>query len=134
MLLDLALTSGRPPRGLLGEDLSDVWELIDLDILAEWKAIKNNTCPGCGRPVSQHVYNTDLHREETVEDYVAWSMDCPAIQAVAVGQSMWRTANKSEMDAYNKGNGSDPTMGVYWMAQGSGESRPIPEPPTDSDN
>ena len=51
-------------------------------------------------------------------------MDCPAMQAIAVGQDMWRTANKSAIESHTKGNGPDPSMGVYWLSQGQGEQLP----------
>lgn len=89
--------------------------------------MKEVKCPGCGRPLSQHLHNSRLGREETVEDYTAWSLDCPAMQAIAQGQDMWKTANKSAIDSHAKGNGPDPSMGVYWLSQGQGERLPTPE-------
>lgn len=91
--------------------------------------MKEVKCPGCSRPLSQHLYNSRLGREETVEDYQAWSLDCPAMQAIAEGQDMWRNANKSTIEAHNKGQGPDPSMGIYWLSQGQGESLPTPEKP-----
>ena len=75
----------------------------------------------------QHLYNHRLGREETVEDYMVWSVDCPAQQAIAAGQDMWSSENKSSLAAFNKGNGPDPRMGVFWLAQGHGEVLPKPE-------
>ena len=123
----MALESGKPPLRLLDEGNPDSWSQLDLEILAQWKNLKEAKCPGCGRPLSQHLYNSRLGREETVEDYMAWSLDCPATQAVALGQDMWKTANKSAIESHNKGNGPDPAMGLYWLAQGEGEALPQPE-------
>lgn len=88
--------------------------------------MKEVKCPGCGRALSQHLYNSRLGREETVEDYTVWSLDCPAMQAIAAGQDMWKTENKSAIDSHSKGNGPDPSMGIYWISQGEGESLPTP--------
>ncbi len=84
-------------------------------------------CPGCGRPLSQHLHNSRLGREETVDDYMAWSLECPARQAIANGQDMWRQANKAAIDAHNHGKGPDPSEGVYWLGQGPGEAIPQPQ-------
>ena len=89
--------------------------------------MQNVKCTGCGRPLSQHLHNPRLGREETIEDYTAWSIDCPAMQAIAAGQDMWRTANKSALKAHQEGNGPDPGMGTYWLSQGEGESLPTPD-------
>ena len=126
-MLDLALESGRPPVRLLDEGSPDSWREIDLEVVSQWKYLKEAKCPGCGRQLSQHLYNSRLGREETVEDYVAWSLDCPAKQAIAQGQDMWKTANKSTIESHSKGHGPDPSMGVYWISQGFGESLPQPD-------
>lgn len=55
-----------------------------------------------------------------------YSMDCPAQQAIASGQDMWKQANKLSMDNYHKGKGPDPGMGVFWLAQGHNEALPTP--------
>ena len=123
----MALVSGRPPVRLLDGGSPDTWNELDLEVVSQWKHLKENKCPGCGRPLAQHLYNSRLGREETPEDYMAWSIDCPAQQAIAVGHDMWRTANKSNIERFNKGDGPDPSMGVYWLAQGDGESIPTPE-------
>lgn len=80
--------------------------------------------------MSQHLHNSTLGREETPEDYVPYALDCPATQSLAAGQDMWRTANKRGIEAFNKGDGPDPHMGLYWIAQGQGEQLPYqaPEP------
>lgn len=56
-----------------------------------------------------------------------YSLDCPAMQAIAQGQDMWKQANKSALDSHYKGHGPDPGMGVYWLARGHGESLPKPD-------
>ena len=89
--------------------------------------MKEVKCTGCGRPLAQHLYNSRLGREETVEDYTAWSLECPAQQAIALGVDMWNKANKAEIDAHSKGQAPDPRMGVLWLSQGYGESLPKPE-------
>lgn len=43
-----------------------------------------------------------------------------------MGQDMWKQSNKTALDSYHKGNGPDPGMGVYWLAQGQNESLPQP--------
>lgn len=58
---------------------------------------------------------------------MAWSLECPAQKAISEGQEMWNTANKSTIEAHNKGTGPDPRMGTFWLAQGQGESLPQPE-------
>jgi len=123
----MALVSGRPPLRLLDEGHPDTWTELDLEVLSQWKTIKETRCPGCGRPLAQHLHNSRLGREETVEDYTPWSLDCPAMQAIAQGQDMWRTANKSVLEAHQRGNGPDPSMGLYWLAQGYGEVLPTPD-------
>lgn len=120
----MALVSGRSPVRLLDEDQPDTWSELDLEVVAQWKSMKEAKCPGCGRPLAQHLYNPRLGREETPEDYVPWSIDCPAQQAMAGGQHQWKTNNKSAIDAYHKGNGPDPGMGVMWLSQGHGEGLP----------
>lgn len=77
--------------------------------------------------MAQHLHNSRLGREETVEDYTAWSMECPAQQAIAGGQDMWNIANKSDLEAHDKGKGPDPRMGIFWLSQREGESLPQPE-------
>lgn len=119
--------SGRPPVHLLDGGSPDTWQEIDLEVLSQWKSIKEAKCSGCGRPLTQHLYNYRLGREETVEDYTAWSMECPAQQALALGMDMWKSANKSSIDSHNKGNGPDPSMGVLWLSQGQGETLPKPD-------
>jgi hypothetical protein len=123
----MVLESGRPPVRLLDVGSPDSWDELDLEVLSQWRYLKEAKCVGCGRPLAQHLYNSRLGREETVEDYMAWSMDCPAQQAIAVGQDMWNTANKSAIEAHNKGNGPDPRMGIFWLSQGQGEALPQPE-------
>lgn len=119
--------SGRPPVRLLDEGSPDTWDELDLEVLSQWKYIKDARCPECGRPLAQHLHNSRLGREETIEDYMAWSMECPAKQAIAVGQSMWNDAHKSEITSHSKGNGPDPRMGTFWLSQREGESLPQPE-------
>lgn len=123
----MALVSGRSPVSLLDGDVPDTWSELDLEVVSQWKTMKEVRCPGCGRPLSQHLHNSRLGREETVEDYTAWSIDCPARQAIAQGQEMWRKANESAIKAHHRGQGADPGAGVLWMSQGQGESLPIPE-------
>ena len=123
----MALESGRSPVRLLDADGPDSWTELDLEVVSQWKYLKDARCPGCGRPLAQHLHNSRLGREETVEDYTAYSLECPAHQAIAEGQEMWTKANKSAIDAHNKGNGSDPRMGTFWLSQGQGESLPQPE-------
>lgn len=123
----MALVSGRSPVRLLDEDSPDTWTEIDLEVLSQWKYLKDAKCPGCGRPMAQHLYNSRLGREETLEDYTAFTMDCPAQAAIAEGQNMWNTTNKSKIEAHTKGNGPDPYMGVYWLSQREGETLPQPE-------
>jgi len=123
----MALVSGRSPVRLLDEESPDTWQELDLEVLAQWKHMKEVRCSGCGRPLAQHLYNSRLGREETAEDYSAWSMECPAQQAIAAGQDMWNRANKSAIDAHTKGNGPDPRMGTFWLSQGFNESLPQPE-------
>lgn len=123
----MALVSGRSPVRLLDEDSPDTWSELDLEVVAQWKTMKEVRCPGCGRPLAQHLYNSRLGREETIEDYTPWSIECPAQQAIAAGQSMWSTANKSAIESHQRGNGPDPAMGILWIAQGYGEALPQPE-------
>lgn len=123
----MALVSGRPPVRLLDGGSPDTWTELDLEVLSQWKFLKDAKCPGCGRPLSQHLHNSRLGREETIEDYTAWSMECPAQQAIASGQDQWNTANKSAIEAHNKGSGPDPRMGVFWLSQREGELLPQPE-------
>jgi len=123
----MALVSGRSPVRLLDGGSPDTWDELDLEVLSQWKYLKEAKCPGCGRPLSQHLYNSRLGREETMEDYLAYSMECPAQQAIASGQHQWEQVNKSEIDAYNKGNGPDPRLGTFWLSQREGELLPQPE-------
>ncbi|QIG58106.1 tail assembly chaperone [Microbacterium phage Zepp] len=127
LLLDMALVSGRSPVRLLDEGSPDTWSELDLEVLSQWKTLKDVKCPQCGRPLAQHLHNSRLGREETIEDYTAWSMECPAQQAIAQGQAQWNTMHKSEIEAFNKGNGPDPKMGTFWFSQREGESLPQPE-------
>lgn len=120
----MALVSGRSPVRLLDEDSPDTWSETDLEVVSQWKTMKEVKCPGCGRLLSQHLYNSRLGREETVDDYTPWSIDCPAQQAVASGQAQWKQANKSAIDSHFKGNGPDPSQGVLWISQGPGEGLP----------
>jgi hypothetical protein len=123
----MALVSGRSPVRLLDGEHPDTWDELDLEVLAQWKQIKDAKCPGCGRPLAQHLHNSRLGREETPDDYTAYSMECPAQQSIAAGQDMWNTANKSVIEAHNKGQGPDPRMGVFWLSQREGEQLPQPE-------
>lgn len=123
----MALVSGRSPVRLLDEGHPDTWSELDLEVLSQWKHLKDAKCPSCGRPLAQHLHNSRLGREETLEDYTAWSMECPAQQAIAQGQAQWNTVNKGELEAYHKGTGPDPGMGVFWFSQREGESLPQPE-------
>lgn len=54
-------------------------------------------------------------------------MECPAQQAIAEGQDMWNSANKSKLEAHNAGRGPDPRMGTFWLSQREGEILPQPE-------
>ena len=118
--------SGRPPLRLLDGGHPDTWNELDLEILSQYKAIKDAKCPGCGRPLSQHLYNSRLGREETPDDYTPHTVECPALQAVAGGQAMWRDAFKGDIDRFNEGKGPDPSQGVFWLSQGQGEALPQP--------
>lgn len=102
---------------------------MDLEICSQWRRLQSSKCTGCGRPLSQHLYNSRLGREETPDDYMPYSIDCPATQAIARGQDMWRNANKSLVESHHKGHGPDPAMGLYWIAQGPGEALPQPKKP-----
>lgn len=42
---------------------------------------------------------------------------------------MWKQQHKTETKAYNEGTGPDPGMGVFWIAQGEGESLPQSDKP-----
>lgn len=123
----MALVSGRSPVRLLDEDSPDTWSLLDLEIVSQWKRLQDTKCSGCGRPLSQHLYNSRLGREETPEDYTPYTIDCPAMQAVAQGQDMWRKENKGALEAFNHGKGPDPGQGVYWISQAEGEVLPQPD-------
>lgn len=127
-MLDLALESGRSPLSLLDEEHPDSWSILDLEIVSQWRHFKEVKCPGCGRPLSQHLWNRQLHREETPDDYIPYSIDCPAQQAISAGQEMWKTVNKAAIERYRKDDGPDPGMGIYWVAQGHSESLPQPDP------
>lgn len=83
-------------------------------------------CPGCGRPLSQHIHNPFLEREELPSDYEVYSYECPSEKAIGDCQEAWREQNKTAIDRFYKGEGSDPGTGLYWMSQGSGETLPIP--------
>jgi hypothetical protein len=120
----MALVSGRPPVRLLDVGSPDTWDELDLEVLSQWKSLKDAKCPGCGRPLAQHLHNSRLGREETIDDYLAWSLDCPAQQAIAVGQDMWNQQNKSLIESHNKGSGPDPKMGIFWLSQRGDESLP----------
>jgi hypothetical protein len=120
----MALVSGRSPVRLLDGDQPDTWTELDLEVVSQWRTIKEAKCPGCGRPLAQHLHNSRLGREETVDDYTAWSLECPAQQAIADGQAQWNTVNKTALDAYHAGRGPDPTMGVLWISQREGEVLP----------
>jgi hypothetical protein len=123
----MALVSGRPPVRLLDGGSPDTWTELDLEVLAQWQHLKDAKCPGCGRPLAQHLHNSRLGREEKIEDYTAWTVDCPAQQAIAEGQEMWNKENKAYIDQHSSGHGPDPRMGVFWLAQGQGEALPQPE-------
>jgi len=123
----MALVSGTPPVRLLDGGAPDTWTELDLEVLSQWKYLKDAQCPGCGRPLAQHLHNSRLGREETPDDYTAFSMDCPAQQAISAGQHMWAKANKSDIDLHNKGEGPDPRQGVFWLSQREGEVLPQPE-------
>lgn len=131
LLLDLALETGKPPPRLVDPDAPDSWSVVDLELLSQWKQIQNTKCPGCGRPISQHLHNPSLGREETPDDYIPHSLDCPAMQAIASGQEMWKAENKPAIDSHMNGKGADPGMGVYWLSQGHRERLPQPAPTTD---
>lgn len=124
----MALESGRPPLRLLDEGNPDSWNPIDLEVVAQWRHLKEVKCPGCSRPLAQHLYNSKLGREETIEDYMPYSVDCPAQQAIAEGQQMWKSENKTAIESHQKGNGPDPQLGLFWLAKGHGEKLPVPEP------
>lgn len=123
----MALVSGRSPVRLLDEGAPDIWTELDLEVVSQWKHLKEAKCPGCGRPLAQHLHNSRLGREETIADYTAWSLECPAQQAIAEGQAMWDNANKSAIDSHNKGQGPNPRLGTYWLSQREGESLPQPD-------
>lgn len=123
----MALESGRPPLRLLDAGLPDSWSELDLEIMSQWKHMKEVKCPGCGRSLAQHLHNPALGREESPEDYMPYSLDCPAQQSIAMGQEMWKQANKSSLDQFHKGTSPDPGMGVYWLAQGHNEVLPSPQ-------
>lgn len=120
----MALESGRPPLRLLDAGLPDSWTELDLEIVSQWKQLKEAKCPGCGRQLSQHLYNPSLGREEAPEDYIPYALDCPAQQAIAQGQEMWKQAHKSAIEQHHKGSAQDPGQGVYWLAQGHNEALP----------
>lgn len=121
----MALVSGKSPVRLLDEDSPDTWSELDLEVLSQWKQFKEMKCPGCNRPLSEHLHNSRLGREETPEDYSVYSVDCPAQQAIAGGQGSWRKSNKGAIEAHHRGNGPDPSMGVYWLTTREGEYLPI---------
>ena len=123
----MALESGRSPVRLLDEGSPDSWSEIDLEVVSQWRHMKEVKCAGCGRPLAQHLHNSILGREETVEDYTAWSIECPAQQAIAFGQEMWNSSNKATIDAHSRGSGPDPHMGTFWLAQGFNEQLPQPQ-------
>lgn len=123
----MSLQTGKPPSRLEDDEAPDYWSVVDLEIVSQWKRLQETKCPGCGRPLSQHLHNERLDREEEPEDYVAYSFECPSQRAISAGQNMWRKENKSSITSYQKGNGADPGMGVYWLSQGPGETIPQPE-------
>lgn len=127
MVLDLSLQTGKPPPRIEDDAAPDFWSVFDLEIVSQWKRLKETKCPGCGRPLSQHLHNDLLGREEETEDYLAYSFECPSQKAISAGQDMWRKANKKEIDRYQQGKGSDPSMGLYWLSQGPNEAVPLPE-------
>ena len=123
----MALVSGRSPVRLLDEGSPDTWSELDLEVVSQWQRLKETKCTGCGRPLSQHLYNSRLGREEVPDDYTPYSIDCPATQAVAQGQDMWKKEHQAELDAFNHGKGPDPALGVFWISQAEGELLPQPD-------
>ena len=88
----MALESGRPPLRLLDEGSPDSWSYLDLDIIGKWKQLKAAKCPGCGRPLTQHLHNSILGREETTADYMKYSIVFTALLSISEFQDMWMTA------------------------------------------
>lgn len=127
-MLDLALKSGRSPFSLLGESGSDFWDATDLEVVSQYERARAIKCPGCGRPLKDHIANPFTGKEETPEDYQVYSVDCPSSQAIAAGQHMWREHFAAELKSHNKGEGADPTAGVYWITVRDGEQLPIKLP------
>jgi hypothetical protein len=123
----MALVSGRSPVRLLDEGRPDTWTELDLEVVSQWQRIKDAKCPACGRPLASHLHNSMIGREETAEDYTAYSMECPAQQAIAVGQDMWNQEHKAELKAFHEGKGPDPSLGTFWFSQREGEILPQPE-------
>lgn len=119
--------SGRPPVRLLDEGAPDTWTELDLEVLSQWKYLKDARCSGCGRPLAQHLHNSRLGREETLEDYTALSYACPAQGAIAEAQQQWETENKSLIESHSKGSGPDPRQGVLWFSQNPHEALPTGE-------
>ena len=111
-------------RGVAPSCIEQEIDPLQMDLLLWWRHIQGVKCPGCGRPLSQHLRSDLLNREETYEDYTAYSYECPSQVALRVSQKAWRDANKSQIDAYNKGEGPDPHQGVFWMSRGPGETPP----------
>lgn len=120
----MSIASGRPPGFLLGESDRAVFDRGDLEVLAQWKRATAMLCPGCGRPVWQHLNNPRLGRGEEPGDYTPWSFECPAAQALSDGQGRWRRTVKAAQKRFDEGNGPDPGAGLYWVAQGPGEPEP----------
>lgn len=123
-MIDMALVSGVPPVRLLDEGAPDTWSDTDLEVVSQYRRMKEDRCPGCGRPMSQHLRNETLGREETAEDYTPFSVECPAQQAISHGQEAWEEAYATEITLHSKGQGPDPRQGVYWLTLGAGERLP----------
>lgn len=120
LTLDMAQTTGRSPREILYGDLTG-WSEVDLLLVAWWKHVADQACPGCGRPMRQHDHNEYLGRAEEPADYMPGTIECPAQRAMAYGQAAWEEAHKDATKKYHDGNGPDPSQGVYWLAKGPGE-------------
>lgn len=113
----MSLKTGKPPLSFTDKDAPPVWSELDLMIGVLWDNLTKDKCPGCGRPLSQHLHNPFTGNPEEENDYEVYSVECPASLAIAGGQQSWRNSNKGAIKSFNKGTGKDPSQGIYWFAR-----------------
>ena len=58
------------------------WDWLDLEMIAQYRQLHDELCPGCGRPLA-------MHETDSPDEYSTGWLECTAETAIARARDKW---------------------------------------------